>query len=105
MVAKYLAQIGADPTAMTPCADVMGVASMGHLQVLTDPRTTESQAQGSILAIELTDNASWELLIELVQETGHKDMAQAFEAALHTEQLHLETVRGWLRQAVLEEGT
>ena len=105
LVGSYLVEMGADPTAMTPCADVVGVAGMGHLQVLTDPRTTIAQALLSILAIELTDNASWELLIELVQETGHKDMAQAFEAALHTEQLHLQTVRGWLRQAVLEEGT
>lgn len=105
MVAKYLAQIGADPTAMTPCADVMGVASMGHLQVLTDPRTTVAQALNSILAIELADNASWELLIELVRETGHDEMAQAFTVALETEQEHLETVRNWLRQAVMEEAT
>jgi rubrerythrin len=105
MVAKFLQQIGADPTAMTPCADVIAVASMGHLQVLTDPRTTVSQALNSILAIELTDNASWELLIELVNETGHKEMIQAFTVALETEQQHLQMVRGWLRQAVLEEAT
>lgn len=105
MVAKYLVEIGADPTAMTPCADVSGVAAMGHLQVLTDPRTTVSQALNSIVAIELTDNASWELLIELVRETGHDEMAQAFTVALETEQRHLDMVRGWLRQSVLEEAT
>jgi rubrerythrin len=105
MVGKYLAEIGADPTAMTPCADVVGVAAAGHLQVLTDPRTTVSQALNSILAVELTDNASWELLIELVNETGHKEMAQAFTVALETEQRHLATVRGWLRQSLLEEAT
>ncbi len=105
MVAKFLQQIGADPTAMTPCADVVAVASMGHLQVLTDPRTTVSQALNSILAIELTDNASWELLIELVSEAGHPEMAQAFQVALQNEQEHLAMVRGWLRQAVLEEAT
>lgn len=105
MVGRFLQKIGADPTAMTPCADVVGVASMGHLQVLTDPRTTVSQALDSIVAIELTDNASWELLIELVKESGHDDMAQAFTVALETEQRHLTTVRSWLRQAVLDEGT
>jgi rubrerythrin len=105
MVARFLVSIGADPTAMTPCADVMGVASMGHLQVLTDPRTSVAQALNSILAVELTDNASWELLIELVNEAGHTEMSQAFTVALETERQHLETVRGWLRQAVLEEAT
>jgi hypothetical protein len=105
MVGKYMTGIGADPTAMTPCADVMGVASMGFMQVLTDPRTTPSQALNAILAIELTDNAGWEVLIELAREAGHSDMAQAFTVALETEQLHMQTVRGWVRQAVLEEGT
>lgn len=105
MLGKYLVQIGADPTAMTPCADVAGVASMGHLQVLTDPRTTVAQALNSILAVELTDNASWELLIELVRESGHDEMAEAFTVALETELVHLQTVQAWLRQAVLEEAT
>lgn len=105
LVAAALMKIGADPTAMTPCADVSGVAALGHLQVLTDPRTTVSQALTSIMMIELGDNAGWDLLIELANEAGHKDMAQSFVGALETERQHLETVRGWLRQAVLEEGT
>ena len=105
LVGECPQQIGADPTAMTPCADVAGVAALGHLQVLTDPRTTVAQALNSILALELTDNASWELLIELVQETGHPKMVASFQDALKAEQRHLATVRGWLRQAVLQEAT
>src|SRR5690606_28846319 len=31
--------LGADPTAMTPCADVVGVIGSGPLKVITDPRT------------------------------------------------------------------
>jgi rubrerythrin len=105
LLARTLQQIGADPTAMTPCADVSGVAAMGHLQVLTDPRTTVSQALNSILHIELGDNASWELLIELAREAGHENITRAFTVALETEREHLEMVRNWLRQAVLEEAT
>ena len=105
LVGKFLVEIGADPTAVTPCADVSGVAASGHLQVLTDPRTTVSQALGSILAVELADNASWELLVELATAVGREDMAKAFTVALETEQRHLEMVRGWLRQSVLEEAT
>jgi hypothetical protein len=105
LLGKALQQIGADPTAMTPCADVAGVMASGHLQVLTDPRTTIAQALNSLLAVELADNASWELLVELLQGAGHKDLAQGFTVALQTEQAHLATVKGWLRQAVLEEAT
>lgn len=105
LLARCLTEIGADPTATTPCADVSGVAAAGHLQVLTDPRTTVAQALGSILMVELGDNASWELLVELARESGHEDMAKAFTVALQTEQDHLQTVRGWLRQAVMEEAT
>ncbi|HYF19598.1 MAG TPA: hypothetical protein VEA40_17160 [Ramlibacter sp.] len=90
---------------MTPCADVVGVASAGHLQVLTDPRTTVPQALNSILAVELTDTASWELLIELVRETGHTKMVTSFQEALQTEQRHVTAVQAWLRQAVLDQAT
>ena len=105
LLAQCLTQIGADPTAVTPCADVAGVMATGHLQVLTDPRTTVSQALNAILAIELADNASWELLAELAQSAGHDQMAQQFQAALATEAHHLDLVRGWLRQAVMEEAS
>ena len=37
------------------------------------------------------------------QEAGQPDMAQAFTVALDTEQQHLDLVRSWLRQQVLEE--
>ncbi|HZY20589.1 MAG TPA: ferritin-like domain-containing protein [Ramlibacter sp.] len=105
LLARCLSQLGADPTAMTPCADIAGVAALGHLQVITDPRTTVSQALNSILMIELGDNASWELLIELARAAGHDQLAESFTGALQTEQQHLVTVKNWLREAVLEEAT
>jgi rubrerythrin len=105
LVARCLQELGADPTAMTPCADVSGVMALGHLQVLTDPRTTVSQALQSILFIELGDNASWELLVDLARQSGHEQMADLFTAPLATEQHHLQLVQGWMRQAVLQEAT
>jgi len=103
LLGRCLVSLGADPTAMTPCADVAGVAAAGHLQVVCDPRTTVAQALNSVLQVELGDNAGWELLIELAQDGGHSDMAQAFTVAQDTEQQHLDLVRSWLRQLVLEE--
>jgi rubrerythrin len=105
LVHLHLERLGADPTAMTPCADVAGVQGMGLMQVISDPRTTIAQALNALLTAELTDNASWELLIELASQSGHEDMASAFTEALQHEGEHLQMVRGWLRQAVLQEAT
>lgn len=105
LVHKFIEKLGADPTAMTPCADMVGVQGMGLMQVISDPRTTIAQALNALLTAELTDNASWELLIELAEHTGHKDMATEFSAALQSEKQHLAMVQGWLREAVLQEAT
>jgi bacterioferritin (cytochrome b1) len=105
LVHKFIERLGADPTAMTPCADVVGVQSMGLMQVISDPRTTIAQALNALLTAELTDNASWDLLVELAGQTGHEEMATEFSAALEAERQHLEMVRGWLREAVLQEAT
>lgn len=103
LVHGHLERLGADPTAMTPCADMAGVQGMGLMQVITDPRTTIAQALNALLTAELTDSASWDLLVELASQTGHEEMASEFTAALETERQHVEMVRGWLRRAVLEE--
>jgi ferritin-like protein len=105
LVHKFIEELGADPTAMTPCADMVGVQGMGLMQVISDPRTTIAQALNALLTAELTDNASWELLVELAEQTGHKDMATEFSAALQTEAQHLAMVKGWLREAVLQEAS
>jgi ferritin-like metal-binding protein YciE len=103
LLSQCLVTLGADPTAVTPCADTAGVAASGHLQVVCDPRTTVAQALNSMLMIELGDNAGWDLLVELAQEAGHPEMAQSFDAALETERQHLDWVRNWLRQCVIDE--
>jgi ferritin-like metal-binding protein YciE len=103
LVHQVIEQLGADPTAMTPCADVSGMQGMGLMQVISDPRTTVAQALNALLTAELSDNAGWELLIELAQQTGHDDLAGDFTAALESERQHLDRVKSWLREAVLKE--
>jgi hypothetical protein len=105
LVSDALVELGADPTAVTPCADVVGVMSMGLVKTVSDPRTTLPQSLSAILTAELTDNAGWELLIELAQGLGHDDMATRFEEALQAEQTHLATIRDWVREGVLTEAT
>jgi len=53
---RTITALGGDPTVQSPCADVTGVASLGILQVLTDPRTSVTQCLQAMLTAELTDN-------------------------------------------------
>lgn len=104
MLTSALEAMGADPTAQTPCADVAAVASGGVLQVLTDPRTTIAQCLNAVLTAELTDDAGWDLLLQLSEEAGRGDeMLAGFQKAYRHEEEHVERIREWLSQMVLEE--
>jgi len=92
--------LGGDPTAMTPCADVAGVAAAGVVKVLADPRTTLSQCLDALLMVELVDNDAWVLLAELADGFGQKEMADRFRVALADEEEHLLLVRRWVNRGV-----
>ena len=96
MLCDAMQQLGGDPSAQTPCADVIGTASMGLIQVVTDPRTTLAQSFNAILTAELTDNAGWELLVQLADKAGKSDLSERFLQALSQEAQHLMVIRSWL---------
>jgi hypothetical protein len=98
LVKEALEQMGGDPTATTPCADVSAVASMGVAQVLTDPRTTLTQCLDALLTAELTDNDGWKILIAMAEAAGQDDLASRFAAALAEEDHHLASIRAWLAE-------
>jgi rubrerythrin len=102
MLGDAMLKLGGDPTAQTPCADVTATASMGILQVVTDPRTTLAQCLNAMLTAELTDNAGWELLVQLAEEAGETELAGRFLGALGQEQEHLAIVKGWLTALVTQ---
>jgi bacterioferritin (cytochrome b1) len=103
MLADVIGRLGGDPTALTPCADVAAVASMGYAQAVTDPRTTVAQCLSAILSAELTDNAGWELLIQLATEAGQSSLADNFSRALRTEREHVTLIQGWLQVLLIHE--
>lgn len=102
MLCQAMEQLGGDPTAQTPCADVIATASMGLIQVVSDPRTTLAQSLSAMLTAELTDNAGWELLTELARDAGEDELGRRFLAALNQEQAHLASIKSWLRTLVLQ---
>lgn len=101
LLTQAITELGGDPTVQSPCADVTAVASTGILQVLTDPRTTMSQCLSAILTAELTDNAGWEMLIDVADELGYEDLSSRFTEALNNEQRHLLNVQSWLSDRVM----
>jgi ferritin-like protein len=96
LLAESIERLGGDSTTMTPCADIAGVQGMGLLQAINDPRATLAQSLETVLAAELIDNASWELLIELADGFGQDELVNEFRNALANERRHEARVRGWL---------
>lgn len=96
LLSQAAESLGADPTAVTPAANVQATSSIGVVQVVTDPRTSLLAALDAVLVAELTDNDAWESLIELARHAGHDALAESFAGALRDEIEHLENVRRWL---------
>ena len=101
LVREAMVSLGGDPTAMTPSADMAGVASMGILQVVSDPRTTLKQSLEAMLIAELVDNDGWALLIQLTRAAGHEAIAVRFEQARATEDEHLVKLRRWVTDSTI----
>ncbi|OQW37245.1 MAG: hypothetical protein A4E19_13850 [Nitrospira sp. SG-bin1] len=98
-----LRQLGADPTCVTPMADTNAVASIGLLQIITDPRMTIAQSLHAIHVAELADNDGWVLLIKIAKEMGQDEMVADFRQALHEEDRHLKALRQWMDRMCLSE--
>jgi rubrerythrin len=96
LLQSVITQLGGDPTAVTPAANLHATAAHGIQMVLVDPRTTLLQSLEAILIAELADHACWETLVELAQEAGEDALVEPFEQAHATEQEHLQKVQAWL---------
>lgn len=96
-------ELGADPTAVTPCAEVAGMQGMGTIQVLTEPRTTIGQCLNALLTVELADHAAWELLIPLARACGQDSIADSFAGPFQEEQEHSDMIRGWVERVTMAQ--
>jgi bacterioferritin (cytochrome b1) len=56
-----------------------------------------AQCLNAMLTIELTDNAAWELLIELARQANHPNIASSFEVPMRHEEEHLVKIKTMLR--------
>jgi rubrerythrin len=101
IIAEAIQTMGGDPTSQTPCADLVGVESMGLMQVVTDPRTTIAQSLHAMLVAEMTDQAGWEMLIALAEDQKQNALISDFTVALNEERAHLQQVQAWFEEATL----
>jgi rubrerythrin len=103
LVRDAIEQLGADPTAVTPSADLVAVSSLGWIQAVTDPRTTLTQCLDVLMMAELADRGGWEVLIALADQLDFEEMSQKFRNALRDEDQHVAQVRAWIMTAVRGE--
>jgi ferritin-like protein len=96
VIERTMRDLGGDPTAMTPSANLHGEASKGIPAVIADPRTDLRESLEAIHIAELVDNDAFETLIDIARSLGHDEHADEFESALAEEREHLEKVRTWL---------
>jgi rubrerythrin len=100
LLKRALEKLGADPTAMTPAADVTAVLASGFVQTLTDPRVTLTQALRTMQIAEMADNAGWLTLADMAARLGHDQLALQFQHALAEEEEHLARVTAWAAAAI-----
>jgi rubrerythrin len=96
LLAEAMVELGGDPTALTPAANVQAVLSQGAFNITTDPRTNLAECLEAALTAELVDNDSWEALVDLASIAGEEELVARFGRALAEEQEHLMKVRAWL---------
>jgi hypothetical protein len=96
LLQQAIKELGGDPTAVTPSANLAINMSAGFPQVLADPRTNLLQSLEAVAVAELADNECWSALEQLARQAGHEDLADRCLEAIENEREHLETVRAWI---------
>ncbi|RIL06126.1 MAG: ferritin [Proteobacteria bacterium] len=98
---RFVEQLGGDPTAVTPSADLAAVASMGVVQVVADPRVSFGESLDAILIAELVDHDCWKNLRALAEQAGNEQLHQFTQRAEDEEDRHLANVRRWVQARTL----
>jgi rubrerythrin len=96
LLEEAIGELGGDPTAVTPSANLVATETEGVVGVIADPRAGLPELLHALLVAELTDNAGWEQLIDVCRRSGQRDWAKQFSRCCREEVEHLESLRTWL---------
>lgn len=100
LLRDLLTDLGADPSAVSPSADVRVVLMRGLLTVLTDPRTTLLHGLEAMLMLEQADSEGWEMVEDVALAVGDDALVPDLVAALEVERAHVHKVRAWIAAGV-----
>lgn len=103
MLAEAIQALGGDPMVDTSSAATVLPVSGGVMRVIKDPATNLAQALNALVAVELIDNAGWELLIRLAQEANQHELINPLVDACKQEREHLVIVKSWLGSLALDQ--
>jgi hypothetical protein len=100
-----LEALGADPTALTPSADLASMLTQGVPLALADPRVDLLQGLQAVWVAELVDHAGWEQLAQLARDAGRAELEAQCRIAHATEARHLAAVKDWIAEGLREAST
>lgn len=86
-------ELGGDPNAKTEKAALVETESRGFEEILLDGHEEIPHLFHALLSVELSDNASWALLVELAEEADDEEAKRQFKRYLHQEEDHLDFVK------------
>jgi bacterioferritin (cytochrome b1) len=86
---RKIRELGGDPNLETEYSRLAKVESQGIEKVILDGDDSIPHMFHALLTAELTDNAGWEMLVDLADEVGDHDARHIFRRYLHDEEHHL----------------
>lgn len=92
MLEQYIKTIGGNTRRKTPSQMVVEQESQAFERIIADA-DDPSMLLHVLLDAEMSDNASWELLIKLATNAGQQDFVSKFAEARDQEKVHLREVR------------
>src|SRR5690606_14691903 len=91
--------LGGDPHGKTTMARLEEEESQGILSVILDGHTQVPHLIHALLTAELADNAGWDLLVKLADETGDREAKKEFAKRMAAEVKHLAYLREAMKRA------
>lgn len=100
---EQIREIGGDAHAATEHSRLVETEAKGIEEIiLTDHRPLGDMFH-ALLAAELSDNAGWDLLVDLADEAGDKEARKQFKKRLRHEEEHLSFVRKAVERFTVDE--
>lgn len=98
-------EFGGDPMELTTSAACMLIAKSGLPKVVKDVETSVGQALDAVLISELADREGWNVLVGVCKRLGRPDLAKRFEGAAARQNVHLQKMRTWVIEALVNNRT